>query len=351
MSILAIGTMSGTSMDGIDIALCRFSVSPDGWSYEIVDAQTINYPSNWIVKLKDAPYLSAEEFLILHNEYGRYTGMVITKFLEGKVVPKLIASHGHTIFHQPDRNFTFQLGNGASIAAVTAITTVCDFRNLDVALGGQGAPLVPFGDQMLFPGFDYCLNIGGFANISMENNGLRIAFDTCPANIVLNYLAQQKGYAFDMYGHIGMCGSVNKSLLQKLNALDYYRLEGPKSLGREWVDNEIVPLLSGSGIPIEDQSATIYEHIATQISSVTAKTGRVLVTGGGAKNQFLLEKLRQKSLCQFILPDEKLIDFKEALIFAFLGVMALNGCINVIASTTGSRQDHVGGVVYPIENK
>ena len=203
MNTLALGIMSGTSLDGIDIALCRFSQSGDKWNYEIVDAETIAYPSMWIGKLKDAPQLMAEEFLRLHDEYGRYTGELISKFLHGKKIPQLVASHGHTIFHQPDKKFTFQLGNGASIAATTQITTVSDFRSFDVALGGQGAPLVPTGDQLLFSEFDYCLNIGGFANISFEKDGVRIAFDVCPANIVLNDLAQLKGFVYDEDGHLG----------------------------------------------------------------------------------------------------------------------------------------------------
>lgn len=351
MSTLVIGTMSGTSLDGIDIALCRFSASKNKWNYEIIDAQTISYPEIWIEKLRIAPMLSAEEFLILHNEYGCFTGELITQFLCGKEIPKLIASHGHTIFHQPEIKFSFQLGNGASIAAVTGITTVCDFRNFDVALGGQGAPLVPVGDQLLFPQFDFCLNIGGFANISYDKNGTRFAFDTCPANIILNELAQQKGYAFDQDGQMGASGKINKSLLEKLDHLDYYHQNHPKSLGREWVKNEINPLLFNSNLSVEDQAATIYEHITNQISNATGKTGKMLITGGGAKNLFLIQKLKEKLSCQIVLPDEKLIDFKEALIFAFLGFLAFKGQVNVIASVTGSQQNHIGGVIYPIENK
>ncbi len=351
MSTLVIGTMSGTSLDGIDIALCRFSKSGSRWNYEIIDAQTISYPADWIEKLRNAPQLRAEEFLILHNEYGRYTGELIVQFVHGNKIPKLIASHGHTIFHQPEINFTFQLGNGASIAAITGITTVCDFRNLDVALGGQGAPLVPVGDQLLFPQFDFCLNIGGFANISYEKNGTRVAFDTCPANIILNEFAQQKGYAFDRDGQLGASGKVNETLLEKLDHLDYYQQNHPKSLGREWVKNEINPLLFDSHLSIEDQAATIYEHIANQISNATGKSGKMLITGGGAKNLFLIRRLKEKLSCQIILPDEKLIDFKEALIFAFLGFLAFKGQVNVISSVTGSKQDHIGGVIYPIDNK
>jgi anhydro-N-acetylmuramic acid kinase len=276
---------------------------------------------------------------------------LINAFLHGKEKPQLIASHGHTIFHQPDKNFTFQLGNGASVAAATHITTVSDFRSFDVALGGQGAPLVPTGDQLLFSEYDYCLNIGGFANISFDLDGTRIAFDVCPANIVLNELALQKGLPYDEDGRLGASGIVNEPLLQKLNNLDFYRQKWPKSMGREWVDIQIMPLLSASGLSIEDQTATMYEHIAFQISNVTGNNVSLLATGGGSKNLFLINRLKQKTSCEVVLPDEKLIDFKEALIFAFLGVLAFNGQINIRASVTGSKQDHIGGVIYNIENK
>ena len=348
MNTLALGVMSGTSLDGIDLALCRFSDPGNVWKFDIVEAQTIGYPSGWIGKLKGAPHLHAEDFLRLHNEYGRYTGELINEFLRGKEIPGLIASHGHTIFHQPEKKLTFQIGNGASIAATTGITTISDFRDFDVALGGQGAPLVPIGDQLLFPEFGYCLNIGGFANISFEQDGSRIAFDTCPANIVLNKLAQQKGFDYDVDGHLGASGTVNESLLQKLDNLGFYHQKWPKSLGREWIDDQITPLLSASGLTIEDQAATMYEHIAGQISKVTGNTGRLLATGGGSKNRFLIDKLKNKTSCRIVLPDEKLIDFKEALIFAFLGVLAYNNQINIRSSVTGSMRDHIGGIIYHV---
>ena len=350
MNLFAIGVMSGTSLDGIDIALCRFSINGFEWSYEIVEAQTINYPELWLEKLKSAPLATVEGFLLLHNEYGRYTGELVKEFLHNKIRPELIASHGHTIFHQPERKFTYQLGNGASIAALTGITTVSDFRNFDVALGGQGAPLVPVGDELLFPEFDYCLNIGGFSNISFLLDGQRIASDISPANIILNFLAQQKGHTFDEDGRLGAAGIINEHLLTKLNNLDFYRKKWPKSLGKEWVDNQVVPLLTSSGLCIEDQAATIYEHIAIQISKVTGKTGQMLITGGGGKNLFLVEKLKKMCECRIVLPDQKLTDFKEALIFAFLGVLAYQGQNNVYSSITGSTCNHIGGIIHRVAN-
>jgi anhydro-N-acetylmuramic acid kinase len=348
MSYLVIGIMSGTSLDGIDIAMCRFRLSDEKWSYDIIAAKTVEYSSRWREKLLLAPSLGAEEFLLLHNEYGRYIGEQINEFLTGKEVPDIIASHGHTIFHQPEKKFTFQIGNGASIAAATGITTISDFRSLDIALGGQGAPLVPLGDKLLFSEFDYCLNIGGFANISFEQNSNRIAFDICPANIILNGLAMQLGEPFDLNGHLGASGKISQSLLNQLNSVVYYRQKPPKSLGREWLDKEILPLLAASSLSVEDQAATFYEHIAEQIATVVASSGKLLITGGGANNLFLINRLKEKTLCEVILPPKNVIDFKEALIFAFLGLLTFTGKNNVFASSTGSIRDHCGGAIYPI---
>ena len=345
MSILAIGVMSGTSLDGIDLALCRFTVSETRWDYDIRAAKTVEYSSIWKNKLQDAPKLSAQEFLLLHNEYGCYIGDLINEFLREKEQPSLIASHGHTIFHQPTKKFTFQLGQGASIAATTGISTISDFRSLDVALGGQGAPLVPMGDKHLFSEFDSCLNIGGFANISQQIGGYQLAFDICPANIVLNQLALAKNQEYDTDGAIGAAGHIDSELLSKLNNLPYYQQKYPKSLGREWVETQIMPLLMNSGLSIEDQAATIYEHITDQISLNLGAKRKLLITGGGAHNTFLIQKLKTKTACKISIPDQNLINFKEALIFAYLGVLAFKGEINVMATITGSSKDHTGGML------
>jgi anhydro-N-acetylmuramic acid kinase len=346
MKITALGIMSGTSLDGIDLALCCFDYS-DKWNYRIIDAQTIPYPKDWIDKLTKAPLLKAEDILLLNNEYGRYTGSLVNEFLLQKITPDLICSHGHTIFHQPEKMFTYQLGNGASIAAVTGITTICDFRNLDVALGGQGAPLVPIGDKLLFQEYTFCINLGGFANISYDLGNQRIAFDICPVNIVLNELAEKKNLSFDKDGEIGKAGKLNEELLKLLNSLSYYHQEWPKSLGREWVEKNIMTLMSNSGLSIEDQAATYYEHISDQISRTVNTPGKILFTGGGTMNKFLLSKVRAKTKCEIIVPGENLISYKEALIFAFLGALNYTGRINCLSSVTGARHDSIAGTIFP----
>ncbi|GET29268.1 anhydro-N-acetylmuramic acid kinase [Prolixibacter sp. SD074] len=345
-SITALGLMSGTSLDGIDLALCSFNNKKSGWSFRIEASETVPYSAEWKRKLREAENSSARDILLLHNEYARYTGEVINRFLNGKTKPGLIASHGHTIFHQPQKHFTFQLGNGTFIAAETGIKTIADFRNMDVALGGQGAPLVPIGDRLLFSKYDYCLNLGGFSNISYEEDGQRIAFDVDPANIVLNYLAQQVGKEYDRDSLIAQSGKVDDTLLKELNDLPFYNEKPPKSLGKEWLDSELVPMLKKSSLPLPDQMRTLYEHIAIQIGEVIHNSGTMLVTGGGAHNPLLMERITACSKAEVIIPENKIIDFKEALIFAFLGVLANQRQINCLAAVTGASRDNTGGTIH-----
>jgi len=345
-TITALGLMSGTSLDGIDLALCRFEHTISGWSFLIEAAETVPYSAEWQNKLREAEKSTAQDILLLHNEYARYTGEVINRFLEGKTTPELIASHGHTIFHQPERHFTFQLGNGTVIAAETGIKTIADFRNMDVALGGQGAPLVPIGDRLLFGEYEYCLNLGGFANISYEEKGERIAFDIGPANIVLNYLAQQKGLDYDKDSLIAKSGQVDNALLNELNNLIFYGEKPPKSLGKEWLDDQLIPLLTKSSLSLPDQMRTLYEHVAIQIGQVIHHSGKMLVTGGGALNPLLMNRIAACSKAEVIIPENEIIDFKEALIFAFLGVLANRHEINCLSAVTGASRDNTGGTIY-----
>ena len=347
LPIKVIGTMSGTSLDGLDIAAVEFEYKNDKWSFKLISATTISYSEKWIEKLKKAPSLSGEKLMELHSEYGNYTGIKINDFINKTgFAPDLIASHGHTIFHQPEKHFTLQIGNGAEIAAVTKTTTVADFRTADVALGGQGAPLVPVGDKLLFSDFDYCLNLGGFANISYENDNRRIAFDICPVNFALNFFAEKHGLAFDKDGELGKQGKINIELLNKLNNLKYYKQEAPKSLGREWMENEFFPVINSLSIPDPDKMRTIYEHIAIQISKIGLGSRKLLITGGGAFNMFLIERIKYHSSLQIIIPSKKIIDFKEALIFAFLGVLRIQNKTNCYSSVTGATKDSSVGIIF-----
>ncbi len=343
-----IGIMSGTSLDGLDIALCEFEAHDKSYNYSILKAKTINYSQHWKEKLTNVKNTSAEQYFKLNAEYGKFIAEKINEFLKDVVeIPDAIASHGHTVFHQPQFGFSSQIGCGATIAANTSITTVCDFRSLDVANGGQGAPLVPIGDKLLFGKYEACLNIGGIANISFNNkNGKRIAYDICEANMLLNYLAEKTGQDYDKGGELAKAGNVNVDLLNKLNSQSYYLQTGARSIGREWFEQNILSLIEKSEIVINDLLATSTEHVAQIIANDLSDKKNVLVTGGGAFNSFLMERIKAKTTCEIIIPDAETINFKEALIFAFLGYLRLNEKINTLSSVTGAKSDSVGGAVY-----
>lgn len=344
----AVGMMSGTSLDGMDLAAVEFLFTDGKWNFLIYETETLPYSKNWLQKLKNAPILSGEKLIELHFEYGRFIGDQINKFVKKSgFSPDIISSHGHTVFHQPEKHFTFQIGNGAEIAASTGITTVSDFRAGDVALGGQGAPLVPVGDKLLFPEYEYCLNLGGFANISFQQNNRRIAFDICPANIILNYFALKKGKPFDKNGELGRSGKVNTELLAKLNDISFYKNTSPKSLGREWVEETFLPILNASVISDTDKIRTVYEHIAQQIGH-SANYGKMLVTGGGAFNLFLIERIKHLSKAEAVIPKPEIVNYKEALIFAFLGILKIQNKINCFSSVTGAMMDHSSGNVFSV---
>ena len=347
-----ISLMSGTSLDGVDIAFCCFELLSQKWNYKIIEAETIPYNKEWRNKLKSANELDAFHFIELHNQFGNFLGSCINSFIDKKKIQKVdfVSSHGHTIFHQPEKNITFQLGAGASIAAKTDITTISDFRSLDVLLDGQGAPLVPIGDMLLFPEFDYCLNLGGFSNISFNENEKRIAFDICPVNIIINYLANTLNKSFDKNGEIAKKGKLNKNLLAELNNIEYYKKPFPKSLAKEWLISDFIPIIKKFDLTVEDKLRTIYEHIAIQITNITNKKNdnSILITGGGAHNKFLVELLKQKSKNKIVIPDKDIVDFKEALIFAFLGVLRHKKIPNCLSSVTGAKFDNIGGSIYHI---
>jgi anhydro-N-acetylmuramic acid kinase len=342
-----IGMMSGTSLDGLDISAVDFFYSDEGWSFKIVEAETIGYTENWETRLRNSTELSGEKLIQLHTEYGRFLGEKINQFIkETGFIPEIIASHGHTVFHQPENHFTFQVGSGADIAAETGITTIADFRTGDVALGGQGAPLVPVGDRLLFSEFESCLNLGGFANISYEKNNTRLAFDICPVNFVLNFLAQKEGLQFDKNGELGKKGSINEELLNRLNNLSFYKQKPPKSLGKEWMDKHFFPIVETSNLSVRDTLRTAYEHIALQISEASPENGKMLVTGGGAFNTFLIDRIKKHSQAEVVIPEKIIVDYKEALIFAFLGLLKMLGEINCYSSVTGAKRDSSSGVIF-----
>ncbi len=340
--------MSGTSLDGVDLAYCTFIYENGHWDFSIQKAITYKYPLDWKHNLKESIFKDANQLKNLDQLYGIYLGNSCREFIDkNKFKPDLIASHGHTVFHKPDLGFTLQIGNGEEIARICNTPTVFDFRSMDVKLGGQGAPLVPIGDKLLFNEFDFCLNLGGFANISFDKNNERIAFDICPVNIVINELCTEIGLDYDKDGKSAKKGCVNPDLLGDLNNLDFFQKPHPKSLGKEFIFEKVNPIINKYTLSTEDKLRTFYEHIAQQIASIinSEKGKTILISGGGAYNLFLVDLIKQRTNKNIILPSKEIIEFKEALIFAFLGILKLRGEVNCLASVTGASSDCSGGVL------
>ena len=382
--------MSGTSLDGLDMVYATFKYKNGRWTGKLIAGKTIAYTAQmrkWLLGLEHA---NARELARANTDYGTYMGKKVKKWLtKTGFKPDFVCAHGQTLFHEPSLGYTFQLGAGASLAAAAGLPVVCDFRSGDVALGGQGAPLVPIGDQLLFQRYKACINLGGFANISFEKDGERVAFDICPVNIVMNELAQKLGKDFDKGGHLAKGGVVDQDLLNKLNALPFYKQKGPKSLGKEWVEKEVWPILdrklgkaNGEGkgegnrkekaevemeaevemdveveaevemdveveAEVQDLLATFVEHIAQQINrAVPAGKGKLLLTGGGAFNSFLVERIKTNGTGQIALPEPNVISFKEGFIFGFLGVLRWKEQYNCLSSVTGASKNHSGGSIY-----
>jgi len=338
-----LGVMSGTSLDGIDLAICTFTKNQE-WKYKIEKSKTLKYPIFWKSKLETTHTKSKAVVEQTNIQFGQFIGQKINIFLKNEQVD-FIASHGHTIFHQPENNYTLQIGCGKTISNATKITTINNFRSLDVSLNGQGAPLVPIGDLLLFPEYKYCVNLGGFANISIKKNDKIIAFDICPANIVLNHLCKGLGIEYDTNGDISRKGKIVPSILQQLNQLDFYVKKAPKSLGREWVEKNILPILKDN--KIQDLLCTFCEHVAIQIGKFL-KDKSALISGGGVFNTFLMDRIRFHSNSEIIVPKKELIEFKESLIFAFLGVLRLRDEVNCLQSVTGADMDNCGGIIHEI---
>ncbi len=345
-----IGCMSGTSLDGLDLIYAEFNKFNNRISFNIHASEMLPYSQEMIQFLKAADKLPALRFVELEKDLSLFYVDSIQYFIKKYQIKELdyIASHGQTIFHQPDKGFTYQMGNGLLMAQQLQVPVVYDFRSLDVFYGGQGAPLVPIGDELLFSDYDYCLNLGGFSNLSFRKNEKRIAFDICPVNIVINELSQKLGKPYDESGLLARKGSVIPGLLEQLNALDYYRQTAPKSLGKEWVDKHIFPLFQAE-TELYDVLRTFYEHVAFQIGQVLKdSSSKTLVTGGGAYNLFLMERIRSYSESEVIIPKNQIIDFKEALIFALLAYLRVRNEVNILSSVTGASQDSSSGMIaYP----
>ena len=355
-----IGVMSGTSCDGVDLAYCDFSLDQaKNWTYSIKKAVTVPYHKAWQDRLRGAIELSPKDLVQVNLAYTNLLNQFILDFINREQIENLdlICSHGHTVRHQPDFGTTLQIGNLKELTQDLPCPVVCDFRVQDVAFGGQGAPLVPIGDRLLFGDYSACLNLGGFANVSYlypdkklhmnQVSDWTIAFDIAPLNIVLNHFAQKLGAPYDDKGVFAQSGQLDRSLLARLNALDYYTQPPPKSLGLEWVQTNIVPLYDEFQLSSEDWLATLVGHMAHQIERICQPFDRVLVTGGGAFNDHLINELNLISSGRYLVPSSDLVMFKEALIFGLLGVLRWRNEINCLSSVTGASHDHSSGIIWP----
>jgi anhydro-N-acetylmuramic acid kinase len=339
-------------MDGIDLALCKIVSDNGKYTYSIEVAETFDYSEIWRLRLSQLRKADALSYAKTDVFYGHYLGHLVKEFIQKHgIEADMVASHGHTAFHYPEEMITRQVGDGASLSAICNLPVVSDFRSMDVAKKGQGAPLVAIGDEMFFSDYDYCLNLGGFANISGKIGPYRVSFDICPANILLNRVARDLEQEFDENGEIASKGSIHYPLLDNLNAIDYYAMPFPKSLNRDWINNELWQIVKeGVKLSPENKMKTFVDHIGVQIgksidylSSKQAAGKKVLVTGGGAFNPVLMDHIRTHSEADFIIPDASLVKFKEALIFALMGVMRVENKVNIIKTFTGAKTDSVSG--------
>ena len=347
-----LGIMSGTSMDGVDLALCDVRKTNQGWQSDIIKGITVPYSESWRVRLSQLRYQNAEVYAKTDVFYGRYLGELASAFLsETGLKADLIASHGHTIFHTPKSWITAQIGDGATLNAFAKVPVVSNFRRADVGLGGQGAPLVGMGDEVLFGDYDFCLNLGGFCNVSTSHQGRRIAFDIAPCNIVLNRLARERDLQFDENGALAEAGVIDYTLLNALNEIEFYSREYPKSLGREWINKNFWHIVREfDDLSVEDRMKTLVMHIAIQVrkavESVSEKPlheSSMYVTGGGAFNDCLIDHLRSELACEVVVPEANMINYKEAMIFALLGAMRVHNQCNTLSSATGASEDWVAG--------
>lgn len=350
----AIGVMSGSSLDGLDLVFVAFTETGGKWEYEILGSDCLQWDESWKERLQSATTLNAREFQLLDVELGKYIGAAVNALIDKLQLHHqvhLVASHGHTVFHLPELQTTVQIGKGATIAAITQLPVVNDLRSLDVALGGQGAPIVPIGEKLLFPQYPALLNIGGIANLTLQSPEGYQASDLFAANQVFNELAKQKGQTFDAEGQLASMGTVHPNLLMALNALTYYSLPFPKSLSNDFSREEVLPLIQSYALPVEDAMATYVEHVCQQLSvSLKAiENGSLLVTGGGAFNTYLIQQMQKhlfQNNIQVMVPEPELVNFKEALIMALMGVLRWREETNVLSSVTGARYNSIGGALW-----
>lgn len=350
-----IGIMSGSSMDGVDLAHCSITKDGESYDFQINHGETIEFNENWRIRLSQLRKQSALNYVKTDIFFGYYLGELCNDFIQkNNLEVDFIASHGHTAFHDPIKGVTAQVGDGQSISAKTNLPVITDFRRMDVAKFGEGAPLVTLADDLLFNSYDFCLNLGGFANISCSQTAGRVGYDICANNILLNRIARDLGQSFDEDGKIADSGSINYELLGELNAIEYYEKPYPKSLNRDWINKELWHIVrSYRETSLEDRMATLVDHIAGQIgknidalSQGHSEGKKVLITGGGAFNNTLIDYIKSHTDAELVVPEDKLVNYKESLAFALLGALRVQNKVNVIGNGTGAKENSIAGALH-----
>ncbi len=352
--------MSGSSLDGVDLAYCHFSTDGKDIRYDLKIAETIPFSPSWMTRLKHLPTQNALTFVKTHTYFGHYLGELVNGFIKKhQIEVDFIASHGHTIFHAPDKRFTTQIGDGGAMAAITQRTVVCDFRTQDIAIDGEGTPIAPAADRFLFSDYDFCMNIGGIANITCNANGKIIAFDIASANQVLNAMANILDLEYDKNGALAQQGEVNTEILAELATFDYFKNSYPKSIANAWIQTQIIPIYLAIDCPIKDKLRTAVEHLAIQVrksiqqiieqENFEKDDYQLIVSGGGALNSFLMETIQiaiQPLKVKIVIPSNEIIEYKEAVLMGLMGVLRIEERANCFSSVTGAKRDTVGGAVY-----
>lgn len=347
-SFRILGIMSGTSLDGVDFALVSFLGDGNDWSFTLEKSVTVAHDSVILKELKNIAFANTEEINALDLQFGAFLGREINKHFQLDLEHiDFISSHGHTAKHNPNAGYTIQIGSAEAIHEITKKPVINNFRAKDVSLGGQGAPLVPVGDRDLFSTYDYCLNLGGIANISFSQNRVRLAFDISPLNMALNEISNLLGKPYDDRGLLAAQGYVDERMLNQLEQIAFYKQSLPKSLGYEDYVKYWAPALKNSATTNQNKLRTLVDHFAHQIAIVCkniGEGGKMVVTGGGAHNDFFINQLKAMLPKMTVhVPHNDIINYKEAIIFAYLGLLRYLDFPNCLSSVTGARVDSSGG--------
>lgn len=355
-----LGVMTGSSLDGVDIVYTKITASEKKYSYEILMTDCVKMPAKWKLRISQLVLQNAVTYLKTSAFFGQFLGEILLDFITRNQIENqldFIASHGQTIFHQPENKFSSQIGDGSVIAAITGFPVICDFRSVDVALGGQGAPVAPIANKLFYPEYSLFLNLGGIGNLAANINGKYVAFDFTAVNLILDKIAKELELEYDDEGKIAAFGNFSETLFDSLNHSIYYNKSYPKSLSGGWVSKVMLPIISRSPLSHADKLHTVVYHVAYQLKNAISmieakenisfsKNDKMLATGGGVFNRFLMQIIQEKIGVSVTIPDHQIIKFNEAVLMALMGVMRVRQETNIMSSVTGATYDTIGGAIY-----